>query len=224
AAWLTREGLRAEHAYDSRKVARRPAFPRKLSATFLTGLGLGLGTVAGGGSPWVGAMLGLTGAALHFIAFGPDPMRDKGIQNIDPFQQDRVARVIVEGEAYLAAMKAAAERTGERQITQRVERFLEQARRLFRTVEEDPRDLTAARRYLGVYLMGARDAAIKFADIWAQNRNAEARADFEALLGDLESNFAAKTALLLADDKDDLDVEIGVLRDRLKREGLVHDD
>ena len=28
-AWLSREGLRAEAAYNARKVARRPAFPRK---------------------------------------------------------------------------------------------------------------------------------------------------------------------------------------------------
>ncbi len=34
---------------------------------------------------------------------------------------------------------------------------------MFRTVEEDPRDLTAARRYLGVYLLGAarRDGALR---------------------------------------------------------------
>ncbi len=47
---------------------------------------------------------------------------------------------------------------------------------LFRTVEGDPRDLTAARKYLSVYLMGARDATVKFADLYAQNRNTKARA------------------------------------------------
>ena len=39
AAWLTREGIRAQEAYEARKVARRPALPRKLLAAILTGLG-----------------------------------------------------------------------------------------------------------------------------------------------------------------------------------------
>src|SRR5690606_15836845 len=37
ANWLLGEGLRAESAYDERKVARRPAIPRKLFASVLTG-------------------------------------------------------------------------------------------------------------------------------------------------------------------------------------------
>lgn len=218
AAWLTREGVRAAEAYDARKTARRPALPRKMTGTVLTALGLGLGAAAGG--EMAAILLGLTGAALHLYAFGPDPMRDKGMEGVDTFQQDRVGRIVAEGEAHLREMRAAAERTGDRQIAARVDRFAITARTLFRTVEEDPRDLTAARRYLGVYLMGARDATIKFADLWARTRDPGARADYEALLDDLETNFARRTSALLTDNRSDLDIEIGVLRDRLKREGV----
>ena len=91
---------------------------------------------------------------------------------------------------------------------------------LIRTVEEDPRDLTAARKYMSVYLMGARDATIKFADIYGRSRDAQARADYMALLDDLEQNFAARTQKMLLDDRSDLNIEIEVLRDRLKREGI----
>lgn len=66
--------------------------------------------------------------------------------------------------------------------------------------------------------MGARDATVKFADHYAQTRDAGVRADYEALLGDLETTFAARTTALLADSHSDLDVEIAVLRDRLKLE------
>ncbi len=91
---------------------------------------------------------------------------------------------------------------------------------MIRTVEEDPRDLTGARKYLGVYLMGARDATIKFVDLYARNKDADARADYEALLDDLEQNFAARTDKMLLDDRSDMDIEINVLRDRLQREGV----
>ena len=38
----TREGLQAEAAYDARRIARRPAIPRKLFGGILTGLGLAI--------------------------------------------------------------------------------------------------------------------------------------------------------------------------------------
>ena len=104
-----------------------------------------------------------------------------------------------------------------------VDQFQAVARDLCRTVEEDPRDLTAARKYLTVYLLGARDATIKFADIFARSGNAEARADYLALLDDLEQNFAARNEKLLLEDRGDLNIEIDVLRARLEREGVQLD-
>jgi len=218
AAWLTREGARAAAAHAARATARRPAFPRKIIGSLAIGAGLGLGALGTG--PAAALLLGLIGAVLHLAAFGPDPMRDKGMDGIDTVQQNRARRMLAEGEAHLTAMAEAAGRTHDRQITARVERFAVTARALFRTVEDDPRDLTAARRYLGVYLIGARDATIKFADLWRQGHDPAVRADYEALLHDLETDFAARTAALLDDNRSDLDVEIAVLRDRLKREGL----
>ena len=68
--------------------------------------------------------------------------------------------------------------------------------------------------------MGARDAAAKFADLYKRKRDDAARTEFEALLDDLEHNFAARTEKMLLDDRSDMDIEIKVLRDRLQREGL----
>ncbi|MEO1140626.1 MAG: hypothetical protein AAFW87_14365, partial [Pseudomonadota bacterium] len=65
---------------------------------------------------------------------------------------------------------------------------------------------------------------IKFADIYSRSRDANARSDYMMLLTDLEENFVAKTKKLLADNNSDLEIEIGVLRDRLAREGIRLDD
>lgn len=219
AAWLTREGLIAEEAYEARKIARRPAVPRKIFGSVLTGAGLAIAGLAGHG-PLDAVIFAGVGMLLHFFAFGPDPLRDKGMEGVDTFQQDRVARAVDEAEAHLKAMSDAIHRAGDRQLEARVAQFQSVARDMFRTVEEDPRDLTAARKYLGVYLLGARDATAKFADLYARSRNPQVRADYEALLTDLEQNFAARTQSMLLDDKTDLDVEIEVLRERLQRDGV----
>jgi len=224
AAWLTREGILAQEAYEARKVARAPGFPRKMSGSLLTGLGLGVAGYAAGGEVLAPVIYAVVGTALHGFSFGLDPMKDKGMEGVDKFQTDRVARVVDKAESYLKGMTDAIKRAGDRQAEARLERFQLSVRDMLRTVEEDPRDLTAARKYLGVYLMGARDATVKFADIYARSRDADARSDYMMLLTDLEENFVAKTRKLLADSNSDLEIEIGVLRDRLAREGIRLDE
>lgn len=217
--WMTREGLQAQAAYDTRRVARRPAIPRKLFGGILTGLGLAVGAYVPGAEIGAG-IIGVAGALLHWLAFGPDPMRDKGMEGVDSFQQDRAQRIVAEGEAHLKAMQDAILRTGDRRLEARVAMFAATARDLFARVEEDPDDIAAARRYLGVYLQGARDATVKFADLYAQTHDTRARQDYESLLNDLETEFAARTRKLIEGGRTDLDIEIGVLRDRLAREGV----
>ncbi|MFD2173487.1 5-bromo-4-chloroindolyl phosphate hydrolysis family protein [Rhodobacter lacus] len=217
---LIREGLKAEAAWMARKVARRPVLPRKM----LGALGVGLGLALGAQAPEIGlfgaGLIGLIGAALALFAFGLDPMRDKGMEGIDPFQQDRVAKVVAEGERELAAMARAIARINDARLTARVARFAETARGLFRAVEDDPGDLGAARRYLTVYLSGARAASEKFAALAGAARDAKARAEYDSLLDDLEANYTARTRALRENDREALEIEVEVLRERLAREGL----
>ncbi len=221
AAWLTRDGLMAEDAYRARRVAKRPAIPRKMFGSFLTGFGLAVaGLEAASLSPIEPAIYLVLGAVLHFLSFGPDPLADKGTEGMDEFQTDRVARVVDEAEGHLAAMRDAIRRAGVPALERRVADFSATAQKMFSVVEEDPRDLSAARRYLGVYLLGARDATVQFADLYARSKNEDARKDYELLLSDLETSFNQKTQKLLLDDKSGLDVEIEVLRERLAREGV----
>ena len=58
-AWLLREGLQAEAAFNARKVARRPAFPRKIFAAVASGIGAGSN-----------GTLTMNGGTLNLFAFG----------------------------------------------------------------------------------------------------------------------------------------------------------
>ncbi len=219
AAWLTGLGVQAQAAFDARTIARRPAIPRKLFGSALTFVGLMLAGTLSQTGLLIPLGFGCAGALLHMLAFGPDPLRNKGMQGVDDFQNQRVALAVDEGEKYLAAMKDAGLRAGDSTLDARLDRFSATVRSLFRTVENDPRDLTAARKYLGVYLMGARDATVKFADHYAATKDSTARTSYLALLDDLEAHFATNTKALLDGNRTGLDIEIDVLRERLAREG-----
>ena len=67
-----------------------------------------------------------------------------------------------------------------------------------------------------------RDAALRERNLFLDYDST--RADYEALLDDLEKNFSARTKAMLLDDRSDLNVEIEVLRERLMREGVATGD
>ena len=139
---------------------------------------------------------------------------------ISVVESERVARAVEAAEEHLARMSDAILLAQDRSLERKVSEFQTSARAMFRQVEDDPRDLTAARKYLSVYLEGASDATVKFADLYSRGRDAKARSDYIALLDDLSENFNARRQDLLRDDRTALDVEIEVLRERLEREGV----
>ncbi len=221
-AWLLNEGMRAEEAYAARSIAKPPAIPRKLFAAVLTALAIaGVGVFSLGQGVFGAVAFGGLAGLAHAAAFGLDPMRRKGMDGTDAAAGDRVARAVDEAETLVRETAAAAARRGDGRLQARVERLCDRAREVFRAVEADPRDLGRARRFLSVYLLGLRDATAKFAGLYARHRDAEARAQYEALLGDLETSFEAQRTGLLAEDRSELDVEIEVLRDRLRHDGLI---
>jgi hypothetical protein len=222
AAWLLNEGLRAEEAYAARSVARPPAIPRKIFAAVLAGASVALASTLGiGQGLFTSLAFGVVAGLAHVAAFGLDPLRRKGMEGVDPHASDRVARAVDRGEALLRETADAAKRIGDRRLEGRLERLGDQAREVFRTVEEDPRDLARARTFLSVYLLGLRDATVKFADVYGRSRDGVVREKYEALLTDLETSFGAHRTLLLEDSRSDLDVEIEVLRERLQQDGLT---
>lgn len=221
-AWLLREGIKAQSEYEARKVARPPAIPRKVFAAVLSGIGVFTAAWLGWNQPIISAgIFGALASGAHVFAFGLDPMKKKGMDDFNSFDNDRVARAVEKAEITLAELHGAAERIGDRALEARIERFGASVREVFRAVEDDPRDLTRARKFLGVYLTGAKDATLKFVDLYTVNRSVEVREDYIALINDLEISFNTHRETLLLDDREELDIEIEVLRDRLHQEGLT---
>ena len=49
-------------------------------------------------------LFGSVAAVLHVVAFGTDPLRDKGAEGVDEMQSDRVMRAVDEAERLLSDM------------------------------------------------------------------------------------------------------------------------
>ncbi|MEM8761359.1 MAG: 5-bromo-4-chloroindolyl phosphate hydrolysis family protein [Pseudomonadota bacterium] len=216
-AWMLAEGQKAARAYAARAVARRPAIPRLIIASLSAGLGVSLAQLAGEGGVVAAAGFGLLATVSHLAAFGIDPLENKGIDLSDA-EHGRVADAIEQAEKLLREIHDDAQGIGDHEIGERVLTLCDEVRALLRRIEQDPRDLTRARRYLSVHLVGAHEATRKYAENHAELDDPALRADYLSLLSELEASFQRGRDKLLADDRTDLEVEIEVLRDRLGQE------
>ena len=230
-AWLAYEGQRAHAEYEAREIAQPPAMPRKLVAAALAGIGVFLATWIGsetasllevGGQYVTSTIFGLATVAAHIVAFGIDPLKPKGLgatAGIHAAELERVTAAIDKAEGKIKRIEEYASRLRDREVTNRVHALNETVRQMIAMVERDPRDLSRARRYLGVYLQGAEDAMRKYADAHDHfSKEPEMRANLIGMLTDLEASFSRGQETLLLDDRTDLEVEIEVLRDRLGQE------
>jgi hypothetical protein len=218
AFWLLQRGTIAKQSYDAQAVATRPAIPRLIIGADICGLGVFLAAFEAG---FVNAMIyGVVAAILCVISFGIDPLKNKGMEGFDEFSNQRVARVVDQAKELLDAMNKAVKATNNQKVIDQTSRFTKTANDVCLAVQSDPRDLSQVRKYLTVYLTGARDSARKFAQLSSASENLSTQAKFMALLEDLEVSFRGKLDVIKSNDIEDLDVEIDVLRDRLKRDGF----
>ncbi|MDT8344103.1 MAG: 5-bromo-4-chloroindolyl phosphate hydrolysis family protein, partial [Thermohalobaculum sp.] len=203
---------------DARAVARRPAVPRKILAALAAGLGVGLATATGWGQgPITAAGMAALACLAHLLAFGLDPLANKGIDVADG-EAGRVAEALDKADAQLARIAQLARTIRDREIEARIETLTTSVRGLLKQIEADPRDLPRARRYLSVYLTGAEAATHKYAESHEILADPALRTQYLDLLGDLEASFQRGRRMLIEDDRTDLEIEIEVLRDRLGQE------
>ena len=215
--FFLREGIKAQAEYNAREVAHRPAIPRKIFAALLWGISCVLSVMISG-QMGAALVMGVMTAALFVAAFGLDPLKAKGLERVDERQFGRATRAIDQARAALKEMRSLLAPLKHRDVAQHFAQFAQTAEQMFERVYDDPRDLTSARRYLSLYLEGARDAARQYAKLALTAPSENATADFIALLQDLNDNFARKTENLIENDHQDLSIELEVLRDRLARE------
>ncbi|HAO32370.1 MAG TPA: hypothetical protein DCQ84_05350, partial [Candidatus Competibacteraceae bacterium] len=100
-------------------------------------------------------------------------------------------------------------------------RIVGQARQILTMLEEDPRDLRRARKFLNVYLDGAKQVTEGYAKTHGRLNTPELENNFRQVLATIEEVFGEQRQKLLEADLTDLDVQIEVLTTQLKREGVV---
>lgn len=194
-------------------------WPRKTLGSALIGLGTGITAWLGvGHGPAIAAAFALVATLGCALTFGIDLGRRRavgaGIGDQARAALDRAGRAIV-------AIDQAARVIRQPELNARLRRIAESAREVLQQIEDDPRDLRRARKFLNVYLDGVQRVVEGYAKTHGQVDAPRLDERFRQALITVEDAFQAQRQTLLQRDIEDLDVQIEVLTRQLEREGIL---
>ncbi|WP_031434220.1 5-bromo-4-chloroindolyl phosphate hydrolysis family protein [Methylomarinum vadi] len=221
AAWCLRQGLKAEANYENSLIARPPRSPLKLIAALITALTTALIAWLGVGQTPLMAAIFAGGALLGmYLSYGFDPKRKQQIVGAHGYSGDEIMQTLEESAGIIRSIEQANDQIRNAELNQRIERICAIADGILADIAADPRDIRRARKFLTVYLDGARQVTEGYARTHRHNQAGELEQNFRNVLVTIESVFMEQQQKLLEDDVFDLDVQIEVLNTQLKREGI----
>jgi hypothetical protein len=217
---LVWHALVAEARYLFGESLTLPRVPWKLTSGLLTAVGSGLAATAGG-HPLVGAsMFGVVGGLGHLAFYGRDLRPVKlDVAIIDGIDMANVTQQLEQASRRLQRIDAAARAIGVPEFRDRLTRITQIGRDIVGEMARDPRDVSRGRRFLHLYLDSTERVTEEYARTH-HNTSLPLDDKFRRLLVEMESAFADQHRRLLESDALSLDVDIEVLTQRLKREGL----
>lgn len=221
-ALLNRQGLREEAEYHRRRVANPPSVPWKGAGAGFIALATGLSATLAADYAWPLGICFAIGAyfGCHLL-YGPDPRQPKTVPARYGVTTEELVEAIAEGERSIRAIEASAQEIENRELRDRLQRIVQLAHRVLGAIEERPRDLRRARKFLTVYLEGAQRVTEGYARSHKSDPDGALEGNFRRVLITIEDVFEQQHRKLLQNDLLDLDVQIEVLSTQLKREGVA---
>ncbi|MEA3412812.1 MAG: 5-bromo-4-chloroindolyl phosphate hydrolysis family protein [Pseudomonadota bacterium] len=217
-----RVGLAAEKDYESRKIAVPPRIPLKfISALFIAIATLVTAYFGADESPIMAVSYGLVALLGVYLTYGFDPRVEKVTFTGSGYTTAEVVEALEEAEQRIRGIESAARAIDNVELKGRLARIATQARGILDVIEDDPRDLRRARKFLNTYLEGARKVTEGYAKTHRHPGAGDLEQNFRNVLDTIDQVFDEQHEKLLKNDVFDLDVQIEVLATQLKREGVI---
>jgi len=196
-------------------------WPWKTLGGGLIGLATGMTAWLGvGHHPAIAAAFGLTALLGCYLTYGFDRLLASGA-GAGARISGHTRATLVDAERSIIAIEQASQDLRQPELDTRLRRIAELARGILERIKEDPRDLRQARRFLNLYLDGVQRVVEGYVKTHGRIAAPQLEERFRHALVTIEDAFQAQQETLLQSDLDDLDVQIEVLTEQLKREGII---
>lgn len=222
AATLMRKGVDIEGEARRRKIVRRSStVPYKMLASAILGVGIFIGAKFGSGETLIASvLLGAVATIGSVLVYGRDPSRTAPDMPAIGVTTEEVLEILNEADGKILAIEAARDRIHNVEMKDRLRNIVTGVREVMGIVEEDPRDLRRARKFLRVYLDGAQRVTEGYADTHKYGDNGQLDDNFRNVLTTIETVIGEQKQKLRENNLTELDVQIEVLQLQLEKEGV----
>ncbi len=209
-------GLSNEYEYHTKTLTKAPKTPFKTIAAILLGLStLFTSTVAGEGSILTGTFLAIVSTIGYYLYYGTDPREDK-IDNIGDISAQFVIETLSEARAKLSSIETNISYITDKKLYSELKIATNKGYEIIDTIEEDPKDLRVARKFIIVYIDGIKKVTQSYTSIDEEEITDETKEKLSNLLLDIEERFEKEIKRLKKNNQFDLDVNIEVLQKQIK--------
>ena len=170
----------------------------------------------------IAVVSGLLAFAGILLRYGFDPQHDKNKDvSLVGVTSEELIEIFDEAENHLKEIENAANSIQNIELKGRLRTISSKTREILGIIEKDPKDLRRARKFLKVYLKGAKAVSSQYANTPQASENEELQQNLRNVLTTIEEVIEEQKVKLLENDLLDLDVKIEVLEAQLKHEGVI---
>ncbi|CAA6806391.1 MAG: Unknown protein [uncultured Sulfurovum sp.] len=210
-------GLANEFKYHKEKLTKAPTKPYKTMSAILLGVAtLFSASVAGDKSIFIGIFLAVIAMIGYVLYYGLDPRTDK-LENIGDVSAELVLKTLSDAKLKLSGIES---HIGgdfkDLVLKDKLSLATKKAEHIIQTIQEDPKDIRVARRFLLVYLDGLEKVTNSYTSMDDADIKGETKEKLHQLLNDVEIKFDKELARLKKNNQFDLDVNIDVLQQQIK--------
>lgn len=225
AATLIRKGIRLELEGQLRRFKRRAStIPYRMIGAGVLSVAVfiisywGINNANGFVESALFALITLLGCYLYYDF---DPARNDPEIAAVGITTEELVELLDEAEERIAAIEQAGKELKNVEFKDRLRRIVREARAILDTIEEDPTDARRARKFLKVYLDGAKQVTEGYAKAHRNDANPELEDNFRRVLTTIETVIAEQQEKLRENNVSDLDVNIEVLQMQIEKEGVT---
>jgi len=178
-----------------------------LGAYFLAGYTLGISALMGGAC-----------YVAYRLMFGTDLSRDELWQGLDELTAKKTIKKLAVAREQMEKIRKINDDIPAKDLSDRLDTLEETGRQIIALFEKDPSDIGRSKRFIEVYLKGSVSVSRKFADLHQHTDDEKVRSSYSEFLDEMIKAFEKQHHALLDDDVLDLDIEIEVLKKRMRSE------
>lgn len=221
-ATLARRGFAIEITYKKSVLTKAPKIKYKSIASVIIAIAtLFTSYFATANGLFLSILLGLVAFVGFYLYYGLDPRVDKvGELDIGVNAED-VIEITSKAKERIENITKLKRQISDIEVNSKLDAIIKETQNVIHTVEENPNDLSRARKFFNVYLHRTEKITAEYANnVKNGNIDTKMKSNYLHLLETVEETIEQQKERLNEDDITRLDVQIEALTKQLKNEGV----